>query len=273
MDRNFEVTKSRLRSPISRVAFSVIKLTARTRIGQKLLTLCTLFTINQVKTTTIRGHQFAFSFVEDTWLPRRFLDVEKLEPDTLTWIDQATFGSILWDIGANVGGYSIYAAKSRQMRVFAFEPSPFNLEFLARNIWLNNMEKQVTVIPNALAEFISISPFEMKRIEWAGSGSTFNESAVTEMKSSGFTYTTIGLPADKVCATFQVPQPQFIKLDVDGIESLILAGATQILSTATSVLIEVQDSDAERQKIGEQLTRAGLTKSKTARQNEIWARK
>jgi len=272
MVRVFEIPKSRLQSPISRIAFSAIKVLARTKMGQKLMTLCTLFTVNQVRTTTIRGHEFGFSFVEDTWLPRRFLDVEELEPDTLTWIDQATIGSILWDIGANVGGYSIYAAKSRQMKVFAFEPSPFNLEFLARNIWINNMEKHITVIPNALAELVSVSPFEMKRIDWAGSGSSFNQSDVDDTRGSGFTYTTIGLPADKVCSTFQIPQPHYIKLDVDGIESLILSGATQVLTTAISILVEVQDSNTERQTIGEHLTRAGLKKSKIARQNEIWKR-
>ena len=51
------------------------------------------------------------------------------EPDTLGWIDSLDKSSIMWDIGANIGLYSIYAAKCRNIKVFAFEPSVYNLEF------------------------------------------------------------------------------------------------------------------------------------------------
>lgn len=63
------------------------------------------------------------------------------EPDTLEWMDTIPPGSVIWDIGANVGLYSVYAAKSRGARVFAFEPSVFNLELLARNIFLNQLQQ------------------------------------------------------------------------------------------------------------------------------------
>lgn len=50
------------------------------------------------------------------------------EPETLEWIERMPIGSIFWDIGANIGLYSCYAAKKRGCRVFCFEPSVFNLE-------------------------------------------------------------------------------------------------------------------------------------------------
>ena len=56
------------------------------------------------------------------------------EPETLDWIDSFDDKSVFWDIGANVGIYSIYAAKKKSCNVVAFEPSVFNLEALARNI-------------------------------------------------------------------------------------------------------------------------------------------
>lgn len=272
MHRKFEIPPSRLKSQISKIAYLLIRLTSKTKLGQTFLTLCTLFTINQTRTTLIRGHEICFSFVSDTWLPRRFTDVETLEPDTLTWIDRGHHGGILWDIGANVGGYSIYAAKSQKMNVFAFEPSPFNLEFLARNIWLNKLESQITVIPIALSEFTSQSPFVMKRIEWAGSGSSFSNFDDAPSNSENFNYVTIGIPADQVKNVFDVPQPDYIKLDVDGIEALILAGAAGVLSKVKSVLIEVQGSEAEKQKICDHLTMSGLQKERTARHNQIWSR-
>ena len=41
------------------------------------------------------------------------------EPETLEWIDTVPEGAVLWDVGANVGLYSVYAALRRKCRVFA----------------------------------------------------------------------------------------------------------------------------------------------------------
>lgn len=272
MERTFEVPSTKLKSRLSRFSYQILKLLSRTKLGQSFLTLSTLFTINQSRQTIIRGHSFTYSFVSDTWLPRRFLDVETLEPDTLTWIDEMREGSTFWDIGANVGGYSIYAAKSKGCSVFAFEPSPFNLEFLARNIWLNKLENKITVIPIALSQVASQAPFNMRRIEWAGSGSSFGDTEDDISDSESFKYVTIGLPADQVRESFKIPFPEFIKLDVDGIEALILAGATEVLTKANSVLVEVQHSEAEKEIIYGCLIKSGLSKKRVARHNEIWTR-
>src|SRR5205823_680763 len=53
------------------------------------------------------------------------------EPETLQWIDNIPKKSVVWDIGANIGLYSIYAAKQRYCHVWSFEPAVFNLELLA----------------------------------------------------------------------------------------------------------------------------------------------
>jgi FkbM family methyltransferase len=272
MARTFEVPPTKLKSRLSKFSYQILKLVSKTKLGQSLLTLSTLFTVNQSRQTIIRGHSITYSFVSDTWLPRRFLDVETLEPDTLSWIDEMIEGSTFWDIGANVGGYSIYAAKSKGCAVFAFEPSPFNLEFLARNIWLNNLEDKITVIPIALSQYASQAPFKMRRIEWAGSGSSFGETDNDVSDSESFKYVTIGLPADQVRENFKIPFPESIKLDVDGIEALILAGATEVLTKTKSVLVEVQHSEAEREAIYSCLSKSGLSKRQVARHNEIWTR-
>ena len=65
------------------------------------------------------------------------------EPETIAWIEQMPPGSVLWDIGANVGTYAIYAAQ-RGMHVVAFEPSAANYYVLNRNIHLNKLSTQVS---------------------------------------------------------------------------------------------------------------------------------
>ena len=59
------------------------------------------------------------------------------EPETLGWIDEFKTEDkiIFWDVGANIGIYSIYAAlKHSNIEVVSFEPSTSNLRILSRNI-------------------------------------------------------------------------------------------------------------------------------------------
>ena len=90
------------------------------------------------------------------------------EPETLDWLDGIPENSVLWDIGANVGLYTCYAAKKSNCRVFAFEPSVFNLEVLARNIHLNGLSDLVTIIPLPLSIELSINKLNMTSTSWGG---------------------------------------------------------------------------------------------------------
>ena len=96
------------------------------------------------------------------------------EPETIEWIDQIPNENVLWDIGANVGLYTIYAAK-KGIRVFAFEPSVFNLEVLARNIFINGVRNQVTIIPLPLSGQLIESSLKMTTTDWGGAMSTFEK--------------------------------------------------------------------------------------------------
>jgi len=71
------------------------------------------------------------------------------EPETLEWIDnfEKKENLIFWDIGANIGLYSIYnSIKNPKSTTIAFEPSSSNLRVLTRNISINNLEKNIKVI-------------------------------------------------------------------------------------------------------------------------------
>ena len=72
------------------------------------------------------------------------------EPETLEWIDnfEKKENLIFWDIGANIGLYSIYnSLKNPKSTTIAFEPSSSNLRVLTRNISINNLEKNIKVVP------------------------------------------------------------------------------------------------------------------------------
>lgn len=165
------------------------------------------------------------------------------EPETLDWIDSMQSGTVLWDVGANVGIYSCYAANKKKCRVFAFEPSVFNLELLARNIFLNGLTNQVTIIPLPLSEKLAISELHMTSTSWGGAMSTFGQDYGHDGKPMEeiFTIPTIGLSMDESVRLLGIPHPDYIKMDVDGIEHLILEGGKSVLANAKSILIEIND--------------------------------
>lgn len=148
------------------------------------------------------------------------------EPETLEWIDQIPSGSVVWDIGANVGLYSCYAAKKRGCRVFSFEPSIFNLELLARNIFNNQLQDLITIVPLPLSESLSVNKLNMSSTEWGGALSTFGYDFGHdgEKMNKVFEFSTIGISMVDAVKLLNIPQPDYIKLDVDGIEHLILKG-------------------------------------------------
>lgn len=172
------------------------------------------------------------------------------EPETLDWIDAIPEGAVLWDIGANVGLYTCYAAKARNCKVFSFEPSVFNLEWLARNIYINNLTKHVTIIPLPLTEKLTQSTLNMSRIQWGGSLSTFAENYGDDgqILDKNFEFQTIGLSMNDAIQILKIQPPDFIKIDVDGIEHLILKGGIQILENVKGLLVEINE-EFEKQAI------------------------
>jgi FkbM family methyltransferase len=207
------------------------------------------------------------------------------EPETLQWIEEMPRGAVLWDIGANVGLYSIYAAKSRDCNVFAFEPSVFNLELLARNVALNDLQHAVTMVPIPLSGGTGVNRFQLSTTSWGGALSTFAQGEEHigvdhhgKLLKPVFEYAVASLSMDQARDRLELPQPTHIKLDVDGIEHVILAGGASVLSRVDSVLVEINDSFLEQAtNSARHLQSAGLSlKSKAdagpGLYNQLWGR-
>jgi FkbM family methyltransferase len=211
------------------------------------------------------------------------------EPETLNWIDKLPDNSILWDIGANVGLYSVYAAKVRNCRVYSFEPSIFNLELLARNIFLNGLQKNISIVPLPLSDAVGINSLNMTSTEWGGAISTFGSEAIGhdgKLMDKIFEFRTLGISMDFAVEFLNIPVPDYIKMDVDGIEHLILMGGKKLLKSIKGVIIEINDDfEEQRENATKLLLDAGLKLEKKmhsemiesmqefkATFNQIWVR-
>jgi len=172
------------------------------------------------------------------------------EPETIEWIDGFAEGDVFWDIGANVGIYALYAAAHRNIRVLAFEPAAGNYFLLNRSIELNGLDERVQAYCVAFSDSKRVHALHMQTTELGGALSSFGEAIDTFGKPfvPGFRQGMTGYAIDTFIGELDPPFPNHIKIDVDGIEDRIIAGAAKTLADARlrSLSIEL-DSARERE--------------------------
>ena len=152
------------------------------------------------------------------------------------WIASFGPGDVFYDVGANIGGFALLAGKlhGTAVAVLAFEPGVENFAALARNIRLNDLSGTVTPLPVALSESTGVQQFFYRAVDAGGAlhaigapvdyrGKKFTPAAVQPVISYTF---------DDVIERLALPRPTRIKLDVDGAESRVLAGAARTLTTS-----------------------------------------
>ena len=186
------------------------------------------------------------------------------EPETLEWIDRYGGPGALFDIGANVGLYSVYYAKTHPGTVYAFEPSALNVGLLARNVSASDVAERVVLVSLPLTSGNQVADFHLTMLDEGGAMSTFGDEAGHDggVVRSSMDYRTAGVTLDFLVDTGVVREPpSMMKIDVDGIEHLILAGAQHTLADPTlrTVLIEVNDDfQVQAREVERMMSEAGF---------------
>lgn len=172
------------------------------------------------------------------------------EPETIKWIEDFGKNSVFFDIGANIGLYSIYHSYINNAETFAFEPSFVNLKLLLKNISINDLNSKISVISNPLSNKNLIQDFNYTSLIEGGAISTFGENYSYDGNFIKFSNSIkkLGFTIDYLVENKILPQPNIIKIDVDGIEHLILDGAKKVISNSKckSILVEINDSFYEQ---------------------------
>ena len=138
-------------------------------------------------------------------------------------------GCTVLDVGANIGVYTLLAAK-RGARVFAIEADPQNAEMLRRNIHLNGFDDRVTVFPIAVSEQEGVVTLFRSK---GNSGRSNLFSGTDPVRVSCRTIDSLELPPIDVC-----------KMDIEGSELSALRGmeATIRKSPGMKLLIEYAEA-------------------------------
>jgi FkbM family methyltransferase len=152
--------------------------------------------------------------------------------------DQLGPGDVVWDIGANVGFYSLLAARlvGASGSVIAFEPLPENIEYLRRHVELNR-STNIEVLEVAVGDSVGPGSFHLGDNRSTGSLS---------MEDSDMSVPVITL--DHLMRESQRRPPRLIKMDIEGGEVGALRGAADLLATASPiVLLATHGADRHRE--------------------------
>jgi FkbM family methyltransferase len=184
------------------------------------------------------------------------------EPWTLEWIATFQPGEILLDCGANVGMYTIWAAATRGTRVYAFEPESQNYALLNRNIQHNQLQGLVKAYCMGLSDKSGLFDLHMADMRVGGSCHAVDQALDFELKPLKplFAQGCVASTLDELVADGAVPVPTHIKIDVDGFEHKVVAGARRTLvnPAVRSVLIETNQNLADHMEMVRELNTMGL---------------
>ena len=189
------------------------------------------------------------------------------EPELVEWIEATVRrGDVFYDIGANIGAYSLIAASVAEggAQVVAIEPSLMNFERLARNIMLNKLEKRITPIPVAMTDRTGLDRLTMSSLTEGAAfnflqrftdGHALSSEVASKVGDGSRSIGTLAMSLDDLIGTFDLPVPTLLKIDIDGFENQLFEGATRTFENprVRGVFIELsRDENLElvSQKLG-----------------------
>lgn len=158
------------------------------------------------------------------------------EPDLQVGIgDLVKPGMVAYDVGANIGYISLLLAQAvgKTGHVYSFEALSKNLERLEENIRLNELQDQVEIIAGAVVDQSGLVSF------WVGPSGGMGKaegSAGRESVEYRASIQVEGFSLDDFVYRRDHPQPDVVKMDIEGGEVLALPGMRQVLAQARPIV-------------------------------------
>lgn len=127
-------------------------------------------------------------------------------------------GDVVYDLGANVGFYTLLAARltGHEGEVYSFEPLPRNLAYLRKHVGMNRLRNSF-VIDAAVADFEGKTKFESSELP-----------ATAHLSESGDVAVRV-IRLDSMVERGEIRPPNVMKIDVECSEVKALHGAVETL--------------------------------------------
>ena len=177
----------------------------------------------------------------------------KKEPELINWleINNNKEKQILWDIGSNVGAYSLVAA-TMGYKVLSFEPAYQNYFKLHENISLNKLDEQIEAFCISFGDKLQTGNFNIFDTSFGTSKGNYNADNYYQLNLKKISQKkTLVFSIDSFIKIFNLPEPSLIKIDVDGGEFEILKGAATLLEHGKSLKSLLVEFDEDEYSINE----------------------
>jgi len=176
---------------------------------------------------------------------------------TIAWIDTFAPNSVFWDIGANIGSYTLYAALRPDIRVVAFEPAAVNYFILAANCELNAFGERVDCLQIGVGGGRSVEQLEISQFEPAHSFSFRGKGR----RPASARQAALVLSMDELVEDYGLPCPNYVKIDVPAMTGAIIDGGVRTLRRPElrELHIEASEHSTGGRRVVDQLAQTGFT--------------
>lgn len=159
-----------------------------------------------------------------TKLARKRRTAATKEPFTVEWIESLPAGEVLYDIGANVGAYSLIAARRPQgpLQVVAIEPGSATFAVLCNNLVLNDVAHLITPLPVTLGENTRLATFSYTDLS---AGAASHGGGIPAQTPVAYEQPVLMYALYDLVSRFELPVCQHLKIDVDRAELPVMRGA------------------------------------------------
>lgn len=199
----------------------------------------------------IDGKQLLFDATHDfcEWRVKTLLTKE---PYTIEWMSTFKDTDVFWDVGANIGLYSIYAAGIVGVKkVFSFEPESQNYQQLNQNIHLNKLSHSIKAYCIGIGDRNGMDTLALSQFGFGRSGHTLGK-----VRDDTFTQGSVSYSIDTL-VDIGMPAPTHLKIDIDGLEPLVIKGATKTLPNIQTILIELSHRNKQHVQLIENIMSYG----------------
>ena len=206
----------------------------------------------------------------------RYKTFYEKEPETLKWLEKYSGDKVLYDIGANIGVYSLYFAKlSKSNKVYSFEPEAFNYFTLNSNIYINKLSN-ILAFNIGIGDKNEFNELYVGKFESGRSGHNIGSKSSQFHQDISYKQGIFSFTLDSLWEKYGLPFPSIIKIDVDGFEPNIIKGAEKTLqdSRLESILIEIDSQNSAIENILKSFGFRDITSTFTSnvRDNKIFIR-
>ena len=189
-------------------------------------TYCRIISFRGHYSLTLNDETVEFSAPTPTMVKRNRKRFISEQEELRAFHDEIEPEDTVYDIGANTGLYSLFAAtKCRRGTVAAFEPYPPNIEVLRQDRDRNALHN-IDIVESALSDTVGEIEFSQPDEDDVGYGSS-----AIDATGDGSSITVPTTTGDKLVADGELPPPNVVKIDVEGAESLVIEGIKQALTT------------------------------------------